>query len=231
MLADARARGLRRARDRQRPRSALGDALARGPRDAAEPDTLRALRDRRRAPLRRAGRLLVGLERAEPSAASSRRSTSHGRAVLAAACTGSCSAPPARGSSAPGNERDRVLMGETAPRGNSNVVAPLAFVRGSLCLTSTYRKRRGCGSLDVDGWAHHPYTTSKGPWFVSRQPRRRHDRVAVAADAGAGQGAARPRRAQARRPLPDRVRGPERARPDQRRQRGRARPSTARSAS
>jgi hypothetical protein len=69
-----------------------------------------------------------------------------------------------------GNERDRVLMGETAPRGNSNVVHPLAFVRGSLCLTSSYRKRRGCGSLDVDGWAHHPYTTSKGPWFVS--PRR-----------------------------------------------------------
>jgi hypothetical protein len=68
-----------------------------------------------------------------------------------------------------GNARDRVLMGETAPRGNSHVVAPLAFVRGSLCLTSSYRKRRGCGSLDVDGWAHHPYTTSKGPWFVSRR--------------------------------------------------------------
>jgi hypothetical protein len=68
-----------------------------------------------------------------------------------------------------GNERDRVLMGETAPRGNSHVVAPLAFVRGSLCLTSSYHKRRGCGSLDVDGWAHHPYTTSKGPWFVSRR--------------------------------------------------------------
>jgi hypothetical protein len=67
-----------------------------------------------------------------------------------------------------GNKRDRVLMGETAPRGNKNVVAPLDFVRGSLCLTSSYRKRRGCGSLDVDGWAHHPYTTSKGPWFVSR---------------------------------------------------------------
>ncbi len=60
-------------------------------------------------------------------------------------------------------------MGETAPRGNSNVVAPLAFVRGSLCLSSNYRKGRGCGSLDVDGWAHHPYTTPKGPWFVSER--------------------------------------------------------------
>jgi hypothetical protein len=68
-----------------------------------------------------------------------------------------------------GNARDRVLIGETAPRGNSNVVAPLAFLRGALCLDSSYRKRRGCGSLDIDGWAHHPYTTSAGPWFVSRR--------------------------------------------------------------
>jgi hypothetical protein len=68
-----------------------------------------------------------------------------------------------------GNARDRVLMGETAPRGNSHVVAPLAFLRGSLCLSSSYHRRRGCGSLDVDGWAHHPYTTTKGPWFVSRR--------------------------------------------------------------
>ena len=66
-----------------------------------------------------------------------------------------------------GNGRDRVLMGETAPHGNSHVVAPLEFLRGSSCLSTSYRKRRGCGSLDVDGWAHHPYTTSKGPWFVS----------------------------------------------------------------
>ena len=66
-----------------------------------------------------------------------------------------------------GNERDRVLMGETAPRGNSHVVAPLDFVRGSLCLTRSYHRRHGCGSLDVDGWAHHPYTTPAGPWFVS----------------------------------------------------------------
>ena len=79
-----------------------------------------------------------------------------------------------------GNGRDRVLMGETAPRGNSHVVPPLAFVRGSLCLTSSYHKRRGCGSLDVDGWAHHPYTTSKGPWFVS--PRRTTSRSARSRD-------------------------------------------------
>jgi hypothetical protein len=73
------------------------------------------------------------------------------------------------GLEASGNERDGVLMGETAPRGNSHVVEPLDFVRGSLCLTSSYHRRKGFGSLDVDGWAHHPYTTSKGPWFVSRR--------------------------------------------------------------
>ncbi len=75
-----------------------------------------------------------------------------------------------RGLHASGNGHDRVLMGETAPRGNSHVVAPLAFVRGSLCLSSSYHRRKGCGALDVDGWAHHPYTTTKGPWFVSSNP-------------------------------------------------------------
>jgi hypothetical protein len=69
-----------------------------------------------------------------------------------------------------GNARDRVLMGETAPRGNSNVVGPLALLRGALCLDRGYRRRGRCKRLDVDGWAHHPYTTSAGPWFVS--PRR-----------------------------------------------------------
>ena len=70
---------------------------------------------------------------------------------------------------ATGNRRDRVLMGETAPRGNRNVVAPLRFLRGSLCLNSRYRKRRGCSKLPADGYAHHPYTTRAGPFFVSRR--------------------------------------------------------------
>ena len=65
-----------------------------------------------------------------------------------------------------GNGADRVLMGETAPRGTPHVVAPLAFLRGSLCLSRSYRRRHGCHRLDADGWAHHPYTTSAGPWFV-----------------------------------------------------------------
>jgi hypothetical protein len=69
-----------------------------------------------------------------------------------------------------GNRRDRVLMGETAPRGNRHVVYPLRFLRGSLCLNKRYRKRRGCHRLPTDGYAHHPYTTRSGPFFVS--PRR-----------------------------------------------------------
>jgi hypothetical protein len=74
-----------------------------------------------------------------------------------------------KGLRASGNKHDRVLMGETAPRGNSHVVAPLAFLRTSLCLNKRYHKRRRCKALDVDGWAHHPYTTSKGPWFRSHR--------------------------------------------------------------
>ena len=68
-----------------------------------------------------------------------------------------------------GNNRDRVLMGETAPRGNSHVVYPLRFLRGALCLNRHYRKARGCARLPADGYAHHPYTTRSGPFFVSRR--------------------------------------------------------------
>ncbi len=66
-----------------------------------------------------------------------------------------------------GNAHDRVLMGETAPRGNRHVVFPLRFLRGALCLNRHYHKRRGCKRLPADGYAHHPYTTRSGPYFVS----------------------------------------------------------------
>jgi hypothetical protein len=67
---------------------------------------------------------------------------------------------------ATGNGGDRLLIGETAPRGTGKVVAPLTFLRGTLCLSSSYRKRPSCGRLDADGWAHHAYTTKTGPFFV-----------------------------------------------------------------
>ena len=75
-----------------------------------------------------------------------------------------------RGLRASGNGRDRVLMGETAPRGTRRVVAPLTFLRGALCLNSRYRKNPGCGELPADGYAHHAYTTRGGPFF--RPPSR-----------------------------------------------------------
>jgi hypothetical protein len=66
----------------------------------------------------------------------------------------------------PSNARDTVLIAETSPRGNSNIVAPLAFLRGMLCLDSKYRKAKGCAKLSPGGYAHHAYTTSAGPRWV-----------------------------------------------------------------
>ncbi len=72
----------------------------------------------------------------------------------------------------------RVLMGETAPFGYDTVnvhkegskallhdVAPLAFLRGVLCLNGHYRKSRTCGPLQTAGWAHHAYTLPAGPHY------------------------------------------------------------------
>lgn len=69
-----------------------------------------------------------------------------------------------------GNRRDRVLMGETAPNGSGRIILPLRFLRGTLCLNKHYRMRRSCNKLDIDGWAHHPYTTRRGPRY---RPRNR----------------------------------------------------------
>jgi hypothetical protein len=67
----------------------------------------------------------------------------------------------------PGGRRDKVLFGETAPIGNVNVVSPLAFLRGALCLNSDYEKSSGCKKLQIDGYAHHAYTRKGRPTFVS----------------------------------------------------------------
>jgi hypothetical protein len=69
---------------------------------------------------------------------------------------------------ASGNDSDTLLFGETAPRGTSRVVAPLRFLRGALCLSSSYRKARGCKRAPADGYAHHAYTTAAGPAFRPR---------------------------------------------------------------
>ena len=69
------------------------------------------------------------------------------------------------------NRGDTYLLGETSPRGNSRTVFPLDFFRGTLCLNRSYRKASKCGRLDADGYAHHAYTTSKGPRFVPHDRR------------------------------------------------------------
>lgn len=81
------------------------------------------------------------------------------------------------GLAASGNGRDTILMGETAPRGTGKVVHPITFLRGALCLNSSWRKSSRCGALRVDGWAHHPYTTKVGPWF--RPPSRNDVTIGV----------------------------------------------------
>jgi hypothetical protein len=69
-----------------------------------------------------------------------------------------------------GNGRDKVLMGETAPVGTPNVVSPLEFLRGALCLDKDYKAKGSCKKLRVDGYAHHAYTPKQGPTYVSKDP-------------------------------------------------------------
>lgn len=75
-----------------------------------------------------------------------------------------------RGLVASGNGGDTILLGETSPRGNSRVVAPLAFLRGTLCLSRSYKRSRRCAPIATSGYAHHPYTTSTGPGFRPPNP-------------------------------------------------------------
>jgi hypothetical protein len=71
-----------------------------------------------------------------------------------------------------GDGGDPILIGETSPRGSSRSVAPLAFLRGTLCLSATYRRDPSCGRLQADGWATHPYSWLRSPLV---RPRDRDD--------------------------------------------------------
>jgi hypothetical protein len=63
-----------------------------------------------------------------------------------------------------------ILLGETSPRGTGRVVAPLSFLRGTLCLNRRYKRRKSCGPLPAGGYAHHAYTTRQGPFFRPANP-------------------------------------------------------------
>ena len=59
-----------------------------------------------------------------------------------------------------------VLMGETSPVGvaSQHVPAPLAFLRGVLCLNASYKPVGHCAKLPADGYAQHPYDNARGPF-------------------------------------------------------------------
>ena len=82
------------------------------------------------------------------------------------------------GLQAAGLAHPKVLLGETAPTGFGSVnvhregsrallhpVAPLAFLRGALCLNARYAKSGSCGALSASGYAHHAYSTAAGPLY------------------------------------------------------------------
>jgi len=79
------------------------------------------------------------------------------------------------------NPNDAILIGETSPRGNEHVVHPLTFMRGMLCLSSSYRKSKSCGELQASGYAHHAYTTAAGPRF--KPPSKDDVTIGVLCDA------------------------------------------------
>ena len=72
------------------------------------------------------------------------------------------------GMKAAGQPGAKLLIGETAPRSGAGGVAPLAFLRGLLCLDGSYHpiKARHCAPLRAYGWAHHPYAPAAGPFFT-----------------------------------------------------------------
>jgi hypothetical protein len=76
-------------------------------------------------------------------------------------------------------------MGETSPTGEDSLsrsyvrhygllhdVAPLAFLRGTLCLNSHYQKAGSCEALSAYGYAHHAYTQKSklGPFYAPPEP-------------------------------------------------------------
>lgn len=62
----------------------------------------------------------------------------------------------------------KVLMGETSPVGSraADIPAPVAFLRGVLCLNVNYVKSTSCGRLPTSGYAQHPYAERQGPFWV-----------------------------------------------------------------
>ncbi len=86
------------------------------------------------------------------------------------------------GLQAGGIAKPNVLIGETAPTGYERVnykrekskallhdVAPLLFLRETLCLNSKYKKSGSCTPLTASGYAHHAYSTAAGPLYKPKE--------------------------------------------------------------
>ncbi|MHB1468684.1 MAG: hypothetical protein ACYCX7_05970 [Solirubrobacteraceae bacterium] len=80
-----------------------------------------------------------------------------------------------RGLQKAGLGKPSVLMGETSPGGFTKLskgvpnfygVAPITFLRNTLCLNAQYRREKGCsGSLPASGYSQHPYALNgEGPY-------------------------------------------------------------------
>ena len=77
----------------------------------------------------------------------------------------------------------KVLMGETSPIGvlGAGIPAPLAFLRGVLCLDGSYHRLGHCSKLPADGYAQHPYTSNLGPfWVPAGKQDPHHDDITIA---------------------------------------------------
>jgi hypothetical protein len=111
------------------------------------------------------------------------------------------------GLKAAGIKAPRVLMGETGPGGfvkmtrhvpSYSGVAPLAFLRGALCLSASYRRARTCSKLPAYAYAQHPYASNtRGPFYRPPSPEGvtigTVSRLARALDRAARAGAIRAR--------------------------------------
>ena len=128
--------------DADRAGAEVGDGDARRT-TSTEPSPKEFQAVRRRPSARRYGDRVghvVDLERAQPPAlphAAVRAREGEVAAHLPPALPRRRSAGCARA----GNGSDTLLFGETAPRGTPRVVAPLAFLRGALCLNRSYHRR------------------------------------------------------------------------------------------
>jgi hypothetical protein len=72
------------------------------------------------------------------------------------------------GLDASGHGSDRVLIGETSPGPGRGGTDPVAFMRQTLCVNSSYQLQQGCQPIDAVGWAQHPYDPYDPPYRTSR---------------------------------------------------------------